>query len=130
MRQVFVNGKWFEGIPTESGQRFRFTDVNGWSYGVYSPEPVEDMRITRLGFLDRFTDAEAVAIDLSSIGATVEAASIRRFVAKVNAAQYIDLSRPDTIAGVNALEQMGLIGEGRAIEILSPPIDEDEKWKG
>ena len=40
---------------------------------------VDDFRITRLAFVDRFTDAEAVAIDLASIGATVQAASIRRY---------------------------------------------------
>jgi hypothetical protein len=132
MRQIYVSGKWIDGLPIVSGTRYRHdTGGNGWCYGVYIEDatPV-DMRVTRLGFLDRFADAEAVAIDLSSMGATVEAASIRRFVAKVNAAQYIDLAREDTILGVNALEQMGLIGEGRAVEILSPPVTDDERYEG
>ena len=34
----------------------------------------QDFKITRLAFLERFTDAEAVAIDLAGQGATVEAA--------------------------------------------------------
>lgn len=90
---------------------------------------VSDMKITRLAFLNRFTDAEAVAIDLASIGATPEAALIRRFMSKVNAASYIDLAREDTISGVNAMEQAGLIGAGRASIILGPPINEIERWK-
>jgi hypothetical protein len=134
MRQIYVSGKWIEGLPIVSGTRYRHdTGGNGWCYGVYiadAEQAAVDMRVTRLGFLDRFTDAEAVAIDLSSMGATLEAASIRRFVAKVNAAQYIDLAREDTISGVNALEQMGLIGEGRAVEILSPPVTDDERYEG
>ena len=90
---------------------------------------ISDMKITRLAFLNRFTDAEAVAIDLASIGAIPEAALMRRFMSKVNAAQFIDLARDDTIAGVNAMEQAGLIGIGRASEILGPPISEIERWK-
>ena len=85
-------------------------------------EPLEDRHITRLAFLSRFTDEEAVTIDLASIGATVEAASMRRYMSKVNAANFIDLSREDTRAGVIALESAGLLGVGRALEILDVPI--------
>jgi len=83
-------------------------------------------RITRLAFLNRFTDAEAIAIDLASIGETVEAATLRRYMAKVNAATYIDLTREDTRAGVQALEVMGILGSGRAEEILSEVVDPSE----
>ena len=84
-------------------------------------------QITRLAFLDRFTDAEAVAIDLASMGATVEAASVRRYLSKVNAATFIDLDRADTRAGVQALEAGGLLGEGRALEILDAPVEQHER---
>lgn len=83
-------------------------------------------RITTLAFLSRFTDAEAVALDLASIGATVEAASLRRYMAKVNAASFIDLSREDTRAGVLALEPMGILAAGRALWILDAPIQAHE----
>lgn len=43
--------------------------------------------VSQLAFLSRFSDAEAVAIDLASIGATTDAATIRRYQAKINAAQ-------------------------------------------
>ena len=104
----------------------------GWRYseGEFTPplarsEPTNAI-ITRLAFLSRFTDAEAVALDLASIGATVEAATLRRYMAKVNAATFIDLSREDTRAGVLALETMGILAEGRALEILDSPVQSHE----
>lgn len=95
-----------------------------------TPAPPVDRKITRLAFLNRFTDAEAIAIDLASIGATVEAASIRRYMAKVNAAQYIDLNRQDTRDGVLAMETVGLIGDGRAMVILDTVPTSEELFRG
>ena len=101
-----------------------------WRLAEVQPEPetteVIGTQITRLAFLSRFTDEEAVALDLASIGATVPAASLRRYMAKVNAASFIDLSREDTRAGVLALEPMGILGDGRALEILDAPIQDHE----
>lgn len=79
-------------------------------------------RITQLAFLNRFTDAEAVAIDLTSQGSTQSAALMRRMQKKIDAAKYIDLSDPNTIQGVGILEQIGLLASGRASEILSTNI--------
>ncbi len=108
----------------------------GWSWsqngGFSAPAnvPVQTQpspkKITQLAFISRFTDAEAIALDLASIGATVESASIRRYLNKINAATFIDLEREDTIAGVNQLEAVGLIGPGRAEVILTAPINEQE----
>lgn len=94
------------------------------------PAPPPDLRITRLGFLDRFTDAEAVAIDLASLGATVQAAGLRRYLHKVNSAQHIDLARADLQAGVQALEAAGLLAAGRAEQILTAPITDVERYRG
>ena len=91
-----------------------------------APEPVPQTQITRLAFLSRFTDEDAIALDLASQGATVEAATLRRYLSKVNAATFIDLSREDTRAGVLALESMGILAEGRALEILDAPIQDHE----
>lgn len=92
--------------------------------------PVEPRRITRLAFLSRFTDAEAIAIDLASQGATTAAAAMRRYMQKVNAATFIDLSRDDTRGGVLALEAAGLLGPGRAMQILDAEIQPLEAWNG
>lgn len=96
---------------------------------VQEPAPVL-RRITRLAFLSRFADAEAVAIDLASIGATPQAAGMRRYVSKVNAATYIDLDRADTRAGVQALEAAGVLAAGRALQILDAPVQPEEGWRG
>ncbi len=102
-------------------------------YKLADHQPIDDVnsifgkKITRLAFLNRFTDAEAVAIDLASIGATPEAASIRLYLKKVDAATYIDLDDASTRSGVQALETIGLLGTGRALEILDAPIQSTER---
>lgn len=101
----YVNGKFLPADPTPA------------NYGT---------KITVLAFLKRFTDAEAIAIDLGSIGATVQAASLRRYVSMVNAAKFIDLSREDTRAGVIALETNGILTAGRALQILDTPVKPEE----
>ena len=113
-------------VPITTEQLIQLGDV--YQNGVFTAAPPAALgtQITRLAFLSRFTDEEAITLDLASIGATVEAATIRRYLSKVNAANFIDLSREDTRAGVQALEAMGIIGEGRAIEILDTPITPEE----
>ncbi len=91
------------------------------------PAPPPVRHITRLAFISRFTDEEAVTLDLASIGATVQAASLRRYLNKVNAATFIDLDRPDTRAGVQALEASGVIAAGRAAVILDAPVQPAER---
>lgn len=116
MAPVFREGQWVSAMMQVGG---------GVSAQV--PALVGEQRITVLAFLSRFSDSEAVAIDLASIGATTEAAGIRRYMSKVNAANYIDLMREDTQTGVQALEVAGLIAEGRAVEILDAPIRLEER---
>lgn len=84
--------------------------------------------ITNYAFLNRFTDEEAIRIDLASQGSTVEAAMMRRVQKKIDAAKFIDLSDPDTRNGVNALEQFGLLDIGRASIILDSPIQDKEHY--
>lgn len=104
----------------------------GWLYDgneFTAPQPAPSAvvtQITRLAFLSRFSDAEAVALDLASLGATVAAATMRRYLSKVDAASFIDLKREDTRAGVTALEAMGILAPGRALEILDAPIQDHE----
>lgn len=97
--------------------------IQGWKVVQIPPPP---RHITRLAFLSRFTDEEAVAIDLASIGTTFEAAMMRRYLSKVEAASFIDLEREDTRQGVLALEAGGILAEGRALEILDSPIEPHE----
>lgn len=91
--------------------------------------PVET-RITQLAFLDRFTDDEAIDIDLASIGTTREAALLRRYLQKVNAATHIDLSRQDLAEDLQKLVQFGILTQERVEVILSSPIQPHEVYKG
>ena len=110
------------------GVGWSWSQNGGFSAPTPEPEPNQPSpkKITQLAFISRFTDAEAIALDLASIGATVEAASIRRYMQKVNAATFIDLGQADTVYSVNQLEAVGLIGSGRAEVILTAPITEQE----
>ena len=93
-----------------------------------APPPAEptERNVSRKAFLSRFTDAEAIDIDLASMGATREAATVRRYLSKVNAAQHIDLADDETRTGVHALEAAGLLQPGRALVILDAPIEPKE----
>ncbi len=118
--------------------------LDQFDHVVFDPEnpapvepPPDAWHITRLAFLSRFTDAEAITIDLASQhdpAATgqqkQQAAAMRRYLQKVNAATFIDLKRPDTRSGVQALEAAGLIGSGRAAAILDALPTETELYRG
>ena len=106
------------------GQRWN-PEVQDFEPGPPPPVPTE-RNVSRKAFLSRFTDAEAIDIDLASMGATREAATVRRYLSKVNAAQHIDLADDETRTGVQALEAAGLLQPGRALAILDAPIEPKE----
>ena len=106
------------------GQRWN-PDAQAFEPAPPPAEPTE-RNVSRKAFLSRFTDAEAIDIDLASIGATREAAAVRRYLSKVNAAQHIDLADDETRTGVQALEAAGLLQPGRALAILDAPIEPKE----
>lgn len=107
----------------------------GWAWdGEIFIEPIvkgktHPTRITKLAFFSRFTDAEAIAIDLASIGATVQAAGLRRALKKTELATYIDLSLEETRNGVLMLESFGLLAPGRALVILDTPVLPSELYR-
>ncbi len=114
----------------------------GWAWvGGTSFTPPADVpvwlgtRITRLAFRQRLTDPVLVAIELASIDNPAATPAQRQFAAQlrvmaenVRIATYIDLARPDTRAGVQALEAAGLLPAGRALQILDAPVQPNERW--
>ena len=86
-------------------------------------DPVPETKITRLAFKNRMTQAERIAVRAASDTDPV----IFDFMDLVSDAQFIDLSRADTIAGLNYLESQGHLAAGRADEILTNPITEEER---
>ena len=117
-------------VPIESldtaliGQRWN-PEAQAFEPGPPPVQPTGRL-ISNKAFLSRFTDAEAIDIDLASMGATREAATVRRYLSKVNAAQHIDLADDETRTGVQALEAAGLLQPGRALVILDAPIEPKE----
>ena len=93
-----------------------------------------DSRITRLAFRSRFTQSEKIALEMAALDdpaaampARQQAAALRAYLADVAAATFIDLQRQDTRAGVQMLEAVGLLTEGRALDILDAPILPEER---
>ena len=77
------------------------------------PVPVQPLP-TKLEFFDRFTDAEQVAI----YDAAKTVTQVQIWLDKFKLVLDIDVTDPRTIAGIQALEAVGLLAAGRAAEIL------------
>lgn len=108
-----------------------------WVAGEATGDAVEPRHLTGLAFRNRFTRAEKIAIELAALddpAATLahrqQAAALRADLKDQERATYIDLDRTDTREGVQALEAAGLIGAGRALEILDAPVQPHERYRG
>lgn len=71
--------------------------------------------LTKLEFLNRFTAEERIGIRTAAQASP----AIADYLAMLDAAQDVSLIDPTTIAGAQALEAAGLIGAGRAAQILA-----------
>lgn len=111
---------WDGGAPMPSKEA-----LDAWIAANAAPA-VDMTKITVLAFRNRFTQTEKITIDMASLDNPAApmpqrqlAAMLRVMNADIATATFIDLDRPDTVAGVNALEQYGIIGAGRAHTILT-----------
>jgi hypothetical protein len=86
-----------------------------WSKESCSFELIPKRVITKLDYMNRFTDTELATI--YTVAKTNVAIEV--WLEKFKLSAEINLDDPRTIGGVQALEQFGLIGVGRATEILS-----------
>jgi len=89
--------------------------------------------VSPLAFRQRFTRAERAAIEWAAVDRAdqpdaqrMQAAELRATLKDQGQAKYIDLDDPETIDGVQLLESFGLIHSGRAVEILSAPVQAKE----
>lgn len=97
------------------------------------PARLPRRHITELALRHRLTDAEKVAIEMAALDDPAAglpqrqlAARLRVYLADIRAALFIDLDMPKTRAGVQDLEDMGLIETGRAAQILDAAIQPEE----
>ena len=96
----------------------------GMGFGTHehTPEAVAELpapsaaigQISKLAYMERFTDAE-----LANIYAAAKISpAVEVWLEKFKLAEFIDIADPRTMAGLQALESNGLIGAGRALEVL------------
>lgn len=103
-------------------EKFRQSPTH--SMVIFNVKP-ESKKITKLAFKQRFTTEERLAIRAEAAVNPL----VYDFQDLVDSATYIDLERDDTVSSVNTLEQLGLIGAGRSVEVLSNVINEGERWQ-
>ena len=89
--------------------------VNGVAVNPPAAAPTPPKVITKLAFMNLFTNAELVAI----YTAAKSSVAIEVWIKKLEAAKDVTLSNQATIDGVKALEAAKLIGVGRAARILA-----------
>lgn len=108
-----------------------------WRLAEQQPQPEQQQptrrRITPLAFRRRFTSAERAAIEWAAVdradatsGERQQAAQLRSTLKDQELASFIDLDDPDVAAGVQLLEDVGLIADGRALQITDTPPRPDE----
>ena len=87
----------------------------GFSWEDYTPPAVPVTVLSKLGYMNRFTDAELAAI----YTAAKSVVQVEVWLEKFKLAEFIDLTDQRTIDGLNSLEAAGLLAAGRAAEILA-----------
>lgn len=109
------------------------------SAGVFSAPPAEPAarHLSKLGFRNRFTRAEKVAIEMAALDSPAapmaqrqQSAALRADLKDQQDATFIDLDRADLRDGVQALEAAGLLAAGRALQILDAPVQDLERYRG
>lgn len=86
---------------------------------------VNDMKLTKLAFRQRFTVPELIGIYTAAASNVV----IKIMMDNQALAAYVDLSRSDTIAGVGYLASLGLLTADRMTAILTTPPTMAEHYR-
>ena len=102
-------------IETEINALSTLADVNAVQFTVKPEDSITVARVTRLQFLQRFTDDEMNGF----VTAAKTNAALEAYLMKLQNAEGIVLTDPATIMGTQALEMLGIIGTGRAATILT-----------
>jgi len=108
---------------------------SGFAGDEFTAPAASPRHITVLAFRNRFTQSEKIAIEIAALDnpaaampQRAQSAALRANQLDVQAANYIDLDRTDTRAGVQVLEAATILAAGRALEILDAPIAAHEEF--
>ncbi len=83
-------------------------------------DPPRKHILTKLELIQRLTPTEQVLLFFPDDAQNVSAEAkmpLKLFAKQIELANFIDLDRPDTVAGLEQLEQIGLLEHGRVLEI-------------
>jgi hypothetical protein len=101
------------------------------------PPPPLPRLVSKLAFRNRFTLAEKAMLEIACLdnpaavmSARQQAAVLRATMKDQESAEYIDLNRADTRAGVQSLETAGIVATGRTVVIMDTAVTELERYKG
>ena len=126
-----IGGTWINVTGMFVGPGFTYNGVD-----FFAPVVVVNRFITKYAFRNRFTQVEKEDLELAAAhnpadtqAAKRQAARIRLWMEDIRSADYIDLNSTKIINGVNAMETAGVVGTGRANEILNNPITEEEEYQ-
>lgn len=118
--QCYTTGTTYEDLIWSAGAPIPAkTTLDAW---IAANSTVAKIAITKYEFRKLFTLLERVAIDNVQINPAVPAnfkAMLLTMAKDMELSAEVILSNPDVAAGVGLLEQLGLIGIGRAQAILS-----------
>ena len=82
---------------------------------VEAAAPVARPALTKLAYMNRFTDAELAGI----YTAAKSVVQVEVWLEKFKLAEFVSLDDPQTLGGLQALEAAGLLAAGRAAEIAA-----------
>lgn len=124
---------WISGVWECSS--FRVTDISGTQYEAVERAEETGRKITGLAFRKRFTRSEKAQMEIAALddpsadmSVRGKAAELRADLKDNDAASYIDLDDERTRESVQNLESVGLLAQGRAIEILDGPVLDVERY--
>ncbi|WP_072281636.1 hypothetical protein [Rappaport israeli] len=89
--------------------------ISAFTWDVLEQDYIKPSKITKLAFVRRFSDEEYHAL----AQARSQNPQLAGWWEKLNFALNINLADQETITGIYFLEKMGLIGKGRAAQILA-----------
>lgn len=111
----FLDSETFEHLLPQSAMRISDDEAASIQARETPPTPPKT-QFTSLEYLDRFTDAEQLAV----VSATLQSPQVKLWYDRLLAASYIDLTDPRTEGGIDALISAGLIDASRKEALMQP----------
>jgi len=117
-----TDGAWIciDGVVPKPGPNWIY---NGSTFFPPPPPPPLPNIITKLAMIDRFTEAEYEGV-LTAAKTDVQ---VQGWLDRFNVSNQINLDDSRTINGINLLVSKNLLTQARADEILTAPVQPNER---